>query len=108
MVTATRSFLPMGQLNMTADPSTLWTRFPVAVLIIDVDDEHGTVQWNGMSIQTPEPSKPYIGQVGTAERVADPDPEMGIFDTVRITMPDGHVLWGWECWWAPVETRPVA
>lgn len=90
----------MGQTTLTSDPQSAVLPYPCKVLIIDVDEPDTVVLWNGMAIKTPEASKPYIGKVGIVERVADPT--LIDYDTVRITMPDGHVLWGWECWWAPI------
>lgn len=48
--------------------------------------------------KTPEISKPHVGKLGVAERTV-----VGGYDTVRLTLDDGTVLYGYECWWEPVK-----
>jgi hypothetical protein len=45
--------------------------------------------------KTPEVSKPHIGKEGSAELMRD--------GNVRITLDDGNILWGVECWWVPIN-----
>ena len=64
--------------------------YPIRCTIIDVDGGalHG--------IRTLEKSKPHIGKRGFAE--------LNERGGVRITLDDGTVLWGCECWWVPDES----
>lgn len=71
-------------------------QYPVRARIIDVV---GVEVFPGVMGATPDVSKPHIGKEGLAELV---DGLMGP-DTVRITLDDGSVLYGYECWWEPVE-----
>ena len=41
---------------------------------------------------TPEQSFPHIGKHGTAEYLDNL--------IVKITLDDGNVIYGYECWWA--------
>lgn len=68
--------------------------YPVRVRIKDVT---GKI-WNGMAIATPEESMPYIGKEGLAEKIPDPEIEYAI----RITLDNGHIIYGHECWWEPI------
>ena len=43
--------------------------------------------------KTPDVSKPHIGKLGKAELIDD---------EVRITLDDGNIIWGYECWWIPI------
>ena len=55
----------------------------------------------GLVTATPPESGPHIGKTGLAEEVPDPD---GFFGTsVRITLDDGGIIYGYECWWIPLE-----
>lgn len=67
-------------------------KYPVRCEIIDVTGEEFCP---GIKRKTPEKSKPYIGKHGLAEKI----------DTlnVRITLDDGSVLFGYECWWKPLD-----
>lgn len=55
--------------------------------------------------RTPKVSKPHIGKEGLAEEVGEFCP--GI-KNVRITLDDGTILWGHDCWWEPIEAAESA
>ena len=79
------------------------TEYPTRCRIIDVTGQEvlpGLIP--GLMGRTPDESKPHIGKVGLAELIGD---------DVRITLDDGPVIWGYECWWeslavAEVESNP--
>lgn len=73
---------------------TLPIQYPTRARIIDVTGK----TLHGVGIRTPDVSTPHIGKLGTAEKVDDLN--------VRITLDDGAVLMGYECWWEPVEVHP--
>lgn len=66
--------------------------YPVRCEIVDPGGSHEVIP--GYMAQAPDESKPHIGKQGLAEFV-DND--------VRITLDDGTVLYGYECWWVPLE-----
>lgn len=66
-------------------------KYPVKCQIIDVT---GINVFPGIPGRTPEASKPHIGKRGLAEDIGD---------NVRITLDDGNILYGYECWWTPLE-----
>ncbi len=65
--------------------------YPTRCRIIDVD---GGV-WHGIGLRTPAESRPHIGKEGMATL----DGRGG----VRVTLDDGSVLMGEECWWEPIR-----
>jgi hypothetical protein len=65
-------------------------KYPVRCQIVDV---FGGSMGN-LEINTPEVSKPHIGKFGLAERISS--------SVVKITLDDGNMLYGYECWWIPV------
>lgn len=67
-------------------------KYPTRCRIVDVDGE----TWQGLSIATPEESRPHVGKEGVAELL---DPL-----TVRITLDDGNIIYGYECWWDSIST----
>ena len=71
--------------------------YPTRCRIIDVDGtEHKIGPY--FIARTPDESKPHIGKEGLAER----DPDDNGFG-VRITLDDGSILHGNECWWEPIS-----
>lgn len=64
--------------------------YPTRCRILDV--EGGL--WHGIGMRTPPESQPHVGKEGLAEEV-DGD--------VRITLDDGTILYGYECWWRPLD-----
>ena len=67
--------------------------YPTRCQIIDIE---GTEVWPDVVARTPEVSRPHIGKCGLAELIDDGW-------TVRITLDDGSVIMGYECWWKPIE-----
>lgn len=65
-------------------------KYPVRCRIVDIA---GVEIFPGIVGKTPDKSKPHIGKKGLAEKIDD--------WIVRITLDDGTVLWGYECWWEP-------
>jgi len=51
----------------------------------------------GIERRTPEESKPHIGKEGLVEKVDE--------YSVRITLDDGTILWGYDCWWIPLKEK---
>lgn len=68
-------------------------QYPTRCEIIDVT---GVEVFPGLEGRTPKESKPHIGKKGLAEEVDE---------NVRITLDDGTILWGYECWWVPLATE---
>lgn len=64
---------------------------PCRCKIIDPD---GMSLGTGLIARTPVESQPHVGKKGFAEKVKD---------RVRITLDDGTILWGSECWWIKLE-----
>ena len=59
--------------------------YPTRCKIVDVGNE----TWR----KTPKVSKPHIEKLGTAELIDG---------LVKITLDDGNIIWGHECWWIPI------
>ena len=66
-------------------------KYPTRCRIIDVA---GQEVFPGIIGATPEVSKPHIGKEGLAELL---EPLI-----VRITLDDGTIIMGYECWWEPI------
>lgn len=73
-------------------------KYPVRARIVDVV---GKEVFPGIIGKTPEVSKPHVGKEGLAEEIENPDSPFG-YD-IRITLDNGEVLMGYECWWEPVK-----
>jgi len=67
--------------------------YPTRCKIINVT---GIDVFPGIEGRTPDESKPHIGKEGLAERVGE---------GVRLTLDDGNVLAGYECWWEPMPPK---
>ena len=67
--------------------------YPIRCEVIDVT---GVEVFPGVLGKTPEESKQHVGKRGLAERVND-------LGGVRITLDDGSVVYGYECWWKPIK-----
>jgi hypothetical protein len=65
--------------------------YPVRCKIVDVA---GCEVYPGLIAATPDVSRAHIGKKGLAERD-------GI--NVKITLDDGSILYGYECWWTPLD-----
>lgn len=71
--------------------------YPIRAKIIDADGEKFGP---GLVARTPEVSRPHIGKEGLAEKVyIEDEPDIS---TVKITLDDGTILYGFECWWEPI------
>ena len=68
-------------------------KYPVRCEIIDAA---GKMVFPGIKAKTPDASKPHIGEKGLAEKIGD---------NVRITLDNGSILWGYECWWRPLDSH---
>lgn len=69
-------------------------KYPTRCRIVDVD---GTGYRVGpYTAATPGVSKPHTGKEGWAEKAVEDD-------GVTITLDDGTVLCGSECWWEPLN-----
>jgi hypothetical protein len=69
-------------------------KYPIRCEIIDVT---GTEVFKGVMGRTPEVSLLHIGKHGLAEAFGA---------KIRITLDDGTVLMGHECWWVPEDRGP--
>ena len=65
--------------------------YPTRCRIVDVT---GQEIYPGIVGRTPEVSKPHIGKEGLAENLGQLD--------VRITLDDGTILEGCDCWWESI------
>jgi len=54
----------------------------------------GTEIAPGLVRKTPDVSKPHIGKEGLAEQVSE--------FIIRMTLDDGTILMGYECWWETI------
>jgi len=66
-------------------------KYPTRCEIVDVK---GTEVFPGIMGRTPDISKPYIGEKGLVEKIGR---------DVRITLDSGKVLYGYNCWWKPLD-----
>ena len=66
--------------------------YPTRCEIIDVT---GIEVLPGIEGKTPDVSKSHIGKKGTAELVGEMD--------VKITLDDGAIIHGYDCWWTPID-----
>lgn len=92
-------------------------KYPVRARIIDVVGK----KFGIYDLKTPEISFPHIGKEGIAEEIEIPLDEEELqtaidagleekhirllqknHTSVRITLDDGNILWGYECWWEPI------
>ena len=73
--------------------------YPIRCKIVDVVDHPDSDAAKvfdavGVTLNTPDVSKPHIGKEGLAEET-----DKG----VRITLNDGTIIWGSQCWWEPMK-----
>lgn len=66
-------------------------KYPTRCEILDVT---GMEVLPGLQGKTPKISKPHIGKQGLAEKIGN---------NVRITLDDGTIIYGYECWWKPLK-----
>lgn len=72
-------------------------KYPTRCRIVDAA---GTEILPGFVAKTPAASKPHIGKEGLAEEIDK--------SYVRITLDDGGIIYGHECWWVPLEQEADA
>lgn len=77
------------------------TTYPTRARIVDVTGEY--LPGTDIGIATPFDSKPHVGKEGLAELVTGVFEDAPAYEAVRITLDDGTVLWGWECWWDSID-----
>lgn len=70
-------------------------KYPVRCVIIDPDGMVINPEHPNIVATTPDVSKPHVGKHGLADRED--------FWTVKITLDDGSIIYGYECWWVPEE-----
>lgn len=66
-------------------------QYPTRCRIIDPS---GMTLAPGVVAVAPKKSMPHVGQCGTAELH-----DLG----VKITLDNGDVIYGYECWWEPID-----
>jgi hypothetical protein len=69
-------------------------KYPTRCKIIDIAGEVIDPGYPEYIAATPDVSKPHIGKEGLAELLNE--------WTVRITLDDGNIIYGYECWWTPI------
>ena len=73
---------------------------PIRCKIVDVEGLVIDPNYPDVVALTPDISMSHIGKFGWAKYLSD-------FD-VEITLDDGNILFGYECWWVPVnEGLPI-
>jgi hypothetical protein len=70
-----------------------------------IDAEGDKKSFPGFTLHTPEISRPHIGKLGYAEKVKEELDDKCSVDTIKITLDDGTILYGYECWWEPVQFK---
>lgn len=65
----------------------MMTKYPVRCEIVDATGR----RIGPLIAKTPNVSKPHIGKRGLAEKMKD--------GCVRITLDDGTIIYGHQCWW---------
>jgi hypothetical protein len=68
--------------------------YPCRCKIVDAT---GIEVMPGFMGRTPNISQPHIYQFGVAEKTDG--------FNVKITLDDGTILMGYECWWTPVDMQ---
>ena len=72
-------------------------QYPTRCRIIDVTGVKQRFGKKEYTLNTPDKSKPHIDKEGLAEKVDSLN--------VKITLDDGTVLMGYECWWIPISPK---
>lgn len=65
--------------------------YPVRCKIVDVTGQKKL----GFELKTPETSVPHIGKKGVANLLEN--------GRVMITLDDGSIIYGDECWWSKIK-----
>lgn len=69
--------------------------YPCRCVIVDIAGEDIGLSDLGIVASTPDISKHHVGKHGLAEL----EDELA----VKITLDDGNIIYGYECWWTPEE-----
>ena len=77
--------------------------YPTRCRILDVTGQ--TLTGTDIGIASPPVSMPHVGKEGLAEKVTGVFDDAPDYPAVRITLDDGAVLWGFECWWEPLPPK---
>lgn len=65
----------------------------------------GTEVLPGIQAADPEAARPHFEKLGWCDEEAVPWPdEYPTYANPKITLDDGSVIWGYECWWTPIYT----
>jgi hypothetical protein len=67
---------------------------------VRIEQADGVEILPGIVAADPEAAKPYFEKLGWCDEQAF-SPELGR-PNPKITLDDGSVLWGYECWWSYV------
>lgn len=79
--------------------------YPLRCKIVDIAGEPIDPLNPDIVAATPAVSKPYVGEEGLAELLFDLEEDIWGEGLVRITLDSGNVIWGYECWWIPIEEK---
>ena len=79
---------------MQAGKAEMEIEYPTRCGIIDVT---GIEVFPCVLGKTPDVSRPHIGKQGLAEKVDG--------SSVKITLDDGTIIYGYECWWEPIRGK---
>jgi len=75
-------------------------KYPVRCKIIDVTG----YTYYDIPMKTPDGSKPHIGKTGIARKITYEPQVDDMFDWyIEITLDDGTIIYGHECWWEPIK-----
>jgi hypothetical protein len=65
----------------------------------------GTEVFPGIIGADPDAAKPHFEKYGWCDEEGRPDPLEPSYINPKITLDDGTIIWGYECWWTPVLTE---
>ena len=78
-------------------------KYPVRCRIVDIAGEVIDPEYPNVVAMTPDASKPHIGEEGLAEEIFGLEADIFNIGLIRITLDNGNIIWGHECWWTPIE-----
>lgn len=65
----------------------------------------GTEVFPGIIGADPDAAKPHFEELGWCDEDGHPDPLEPNYTNPKITLDDGTIIWGYECWWKPILTE---
>lgn len=66
----------------------------------------GTEVFPGIIGADPDAAKPHLEKYGWCDENGVPDPiNEPTYTNPKITLDDGTIIWGYECWWKPIPTE---